>query len=59
MGGHHVQFDVLSGEALRAALQSPERYQGLIVRGAGYGDYFVRLGRGLQDEIISRTDHGW
>jgi formate C-acetyltransferase len=59
MGGHHLQFNVLSGETLRAAQQNPEEYQGLIVRVAGYSDYFVRLSRDLQDEIISRTDHEW
>jgi pyruvate formate-lyase/glycerol dehydratase family glycyl radical enzyme len=59
LGGHHVQFNVLSSETLRAAQQHPEEYQDLIVRVAGYSDYFVRLSRDLQDEIISRTEHGW
>ena len=59
LGGHHVQFNVLSAETLRAAQLHPEEYQDLIVRVAGYSDYFVRLSRDLQDEIISRTEHGW
>jgi formate C-acetyltransferase len=59
LGGHHVQFNVLSSETLQAAQQHPEDYQDLIVRVAGYSDYFVHLSRELQDEIISRTEHGW
>ncbi len=57
LGGHHVQFNVLSSETLLAAQQRPEEYQDLIVRVAGYSDYFVRLSRELQNEIISRTEH--
>ncbi len=55
LGGHHVQFNVLDAETLRAAQKDPETYRNLIVRVAGYSDYFVDVGRGLQDEIISRT----
>jgi len=29
----------------------------LIVRVAGYSDYFCDLSRELQDEIIARTEH--
>lgn len=58
LGGHHMQFNVVSGETLRAAQANPEQYQNLIVRVAGYSDYFVRLSRDLQDEIISRTEQG-
>lgn len=59
LGGHHMQFNVLSADTLRAAQQCPEEYQHVVVRVAGYSDYFVRLSRELQDEIISRTEHGW
>jgi formate C-acetyltransferase len=58
LGGHHMQFNVLSAETLRAAQQRPEEYQHVIVRVAGYSDYFVRLSKDTQDEIISRTEHG-
>jgi len=58
LGGHHMQFNVISKETLRDAQKHPERYQNLIIRVAGYSDYFVRLSRELQDEIISRTEHG-
>lgn len=59
LGGHHMQFNVLSADTLRAAQENPAEYRNLIVRVAGYSDYFVRLSRDLQDEIISRTEHGW
>jgi formate C-acetyltransferase len=57
LGGHHVQFNVVDGETLRAAQQNPDQYRGLIVRVAGYSDYFCDLGTALQDEIIARTEH--
>jgi len=53
LGGHHVQFNVVGAETLRAAQEDPQAYRNLIVRVAGYSDYFVDVGRGLQDEIIS------
>jgi len=52
---HHVQFNVVDKDTLRAAQKDPERYRDLIVRVAGYSDYFVDIGKELQDEIISRT----
>ncbi|MFQ5807411.1 MAG: glycyl radical protein, partial [Phycisphaerae bacterium] len=57
LDGHHVQFNVVDAETLREAQQEPLEYRSLIVRVAGYSDYFVDLGRTLQDEIISRTAH--
>ncbi len=57
MDGHHVQFNVVSADTLRAAQKNPEDYRDLIVRVAGYSDYFVNLGPDLQDEIIRRTEH--
>jgi trans-4-hydroxy-L-proline dehydratase len=57
LGGHHVQFNVVSAEMLRDAQAHPEQYRDLIVRVAGYSDYFNDLGKILQDEIISRTEH--
>ena len=56
LGGHHVQFNVVDAATLRAAQEDPERYRNLIVRVAGYSDYFVDVGRDLQEEIISRTE---
>ncbi len=57
LGGHHIQFNVVTAETLRNAQQHPELHRDLIVRVAGYSDYFGDLGKTLQDEIIARTEH--
>ena len=57
MDGHHIQFNVVNAETLRKAQKEPENYRDLIVRVAGYSDYFVNLGLDLQEEIINRTEH--
>ncbi|MBT3388152.1 MAG: glycyl radical protein [Desulfobacula sp.] len=57
MDGHHVQFNVVSEETLKDAQKHPENYRDLIVRVAGYSDYFVDLTKALQDEIMNRTAH--
>jgi pyruvate formate-lyase/glycerol dehydratase family glycyl radical enzyme len=57
MDGHHIQFNVVDAATLRAAQRDPEQYRDLIVRVAGYSDYFCDLTRALQDEIITRTEH--
>ncbi|MBN2433571.1 MAG: glycyl radical protein [Acidobacteria bacterium] len=57
MDSHHVQFNVVSADVLRDAQAQPEKYRDLIVRVAGYSDYFVDLGTELQNEIIRRTAH--
>ena len=57
LGGHHIQFNVVDRTTLRAAQENPEQYRGLIVRVAGYSDYFCDLSEALQDEIIARTEH--
>ena len=57
MDGHHVQFNVVRAETLRKAQATPESYRDLIVRVAGYSDYFCDLATELQEEIIARTEH--
>ena len=57
LGGHHVQFNVVRAETLRKAQRDPDSHRDLIVRVAGYSDYFCDLSRALQDEIIARTEH--
>jgi formate C-acetyltransferase len=56
MDGHHIQFNVVDADALREAQKNPEKYKDLIVRVAGYSDYFVDLTPELQNEIIKRTE---
>ncbi len=57
MDGHHIQFNVVSAETLKDAQKYPEKHRDLIVRVAGYSDYFNDLGEDLQNEIIRRTEH--
>ncbi len=57
LDGHHIQFNVVEAETLRDAQKNPELYRDLIVRVAGYSDYFNDLGVDLQNEIIARTAH--
>ncbi|MEE4215534.1 MAG: trans-4-hydroxy-L-proline dehydratase [Bacteroidales bacterium] len=57
MDGHHIQFNVVDADTLRDAQKHPELYRDLIVRVAGYSDYFNDLGEDLQNEIIMRTEH--
>lgn len=57
LDGHHVQFNVVNAQLLRQAQKQPDQYRDLIVRVAGYSDYFVDLGKSLQEEIILRTEH--
>lgn len=40
LDGHHIQFNVVSADTLREAQKHPELYRDLIVRVAGYSDYF-------------------
>lgn len=58
LGVHHIQFNVVDDETLRAAQRDPEQHRGLVVRVAGYSAFFVELSRDIQDEIIARTTHG-
>jgi pyruvate formate-lyase/glycerol dehydratase family glycyl radical enzyme len=57
LDGHHIQFNVVDAATLRDAQAHPERHRDLIVRVAGYSDYFCDLGPALQEEIIARTAH--
>jgi len=57
LNGHHIQFNVVDTETLRKAQAAPDEYRDLLVRVAGYSDYFVDLDAHHQEEIISRTAH--
>ena len=57
LNGHHIQFNIVDSETLRQAQQKPEAYRDLLVRVAGYSDYFVDLDADHQEEIIARTQH--
>ncbi|MDJ0784365.1 MAG: glycine radical domain-containing protein, partial [Desulfosarcinaceae bacterium] len=55
MNGHHIQFNVVDSDTLRQAQAQPDDYRDLLVRVAGYSDYFVDLDADHQAEIIRRT----
>jgi formate C-acetyltransferase len=57
LGGHHIQFNIVDTATLRAAQKNPEEYRDLMVRMAGYSDYFNDMNEDLQEEIISRTEN--
>ena len=57
LNGHHIQFNIVDSETLRQAQQHPEEYRDLLVRVAGYSDYFVDLDADHQEEIVARTQH--
>ena len=57
LGGHHIQFNIVDTETLRDAQAHPDEYRDLLVRVAGYSDYFNDMTAQLQDEIIARTEN--
>ena len=59
MDGHHIQFNVVARQTLINAQKHPEDYKDLIVRVAGYSDFFRNLDKPLQDEIINRTEQSF
>ena len=59
MDGHHIQFNVVDRQTLLDAQAHPDDYRDLIVRVAGYSDYFRNLDKALQDEIINRTEQSF
>ena len=56
LGGMQLQFNVVSTETLRRAMEEPDAYRWLIVRISGYNAYFVDLNRDLQMELIERYE---
>jgi len=57
MGGHHIQFNIVDTQTLLDAQQMPDEYKDLLVRVAGYSDYFNDMTEQLQNEIIARTEN--
>jgi formate C-acetyltransferase len=57
LGGHHVQFNIVDTATLLAAQACPSDYKDLMVRMAGYSDYFNDMNADLQQEVIERTEN--
>ena len=56
-GGHHIQFNIVDTATLYDAQKHPDEYKDLLVRVAGYSDYFNDMTEQLQNEIIARTEN--
>lgn len=57
LGGGHVQFNIVSADTLKQAMEEPEKHKGLVVRVAGYSAFFNELAPEVQESIIARTEH--
>ena len=55
--GFELQINVIDGEKLKKAMETPELYQDIVVRVGGYSDFFVRLSKTMQKEVVERTEH--
>jgi formate C-acetyltransferase len=53
-----MQFNIVDRSVLIDAMQRPDEHRNLLIRVAGYSDYFVLLSRDIQEEILSRAEHG-
>jgi len=56
-GGFHIQYNVVDSRMLRDAQRSPDQYRDLVVRVAGFTQYWVEIGKPIQDEVIARTEY--
>jgi 4-hydroxyphenylacetate decarboxylase large subunit len=56
-GGFHIQYNVVDSRVLRDAQRTPDQYRDLVVRVAGFSQYWVEIGKPIQDEIIARTEY--
>ncbi len=56
-GGFHIQYNIVDSKVLKAAQEHPENYRDLMVRVAGFTQYWVEIGKGVQDELIARTEY--
>ena len=56
-GGFHIQYNVVDSKMLRDAQKNPDHYRDLMVRVAGFTQYWVEIGKPIQDEVIARTEY--
>lgn len=56
-GGFHIQFNVVDSRMLKDAQKKPEQYRDLLVRVAGFTQYWVEVSKPIQDELIARTEY--
>ncbi|QZY55296.1 4-hydroxyphenylacetate decarboxylase large subunit [Crassaminicella profunda] len=56
-GGFHIQYNIVDSKVLRAAQEKPENYRDLMVRVAGFTQYWCEIGKPIQDEVVARTEY--
>ena len=56
-GGYHIQFNVVDSRMLRQAQEEPQNYRDLLVRVAGFTQYWCEISKPIQDELIARTEY--
>jgi 4-hydroxyphenylacetate decarboxylase large subunit len=56
-GGFHIQYNIVDSKVLQDAQKNPQNYRDLMVRVAGFTQYWVEIGKAVQDELIARTEY--
>jgi 4-hydroxyphenylacetate decarboxylase large subunit len=56
-GGFHIQYNVVDSKVLRAAQENIDNYRDLVVRVAGFTQYWCEIGKPIQDEVVARTEY--
>lgn len=56
-GGFHIQYNIIDSRILKKAQANPENYRTLLIRVAGFTQYWVEIGKPIQDEVIARTEY--
>lgn len=56
-GAFHIQYNIVDSKILKDAQAHPENYRDLLIRVAGFTQYWVELGKQIQDEVIARTEY--
>jgi 4-hydroxyphenylacetate decarboxylase large subunit len=56
-GAFHIQYNIVDSQMLRDAQLHPENYRTMMVRVAGFTQYWVEIGKAIQDEVIARTEY--
>ncbi len=56
-GGYHIQYNIVDSKVLKDAQENPQEYRELLVRVAGFTQYWVEIGKQIQDEVIARTEY--
>ncbi|MBE3121272.1 MAG: 4-hydroxyphenylacetate decarboxylase large subunit [Thermoplasmata archaeon] len=56
-GGFHIQYNIVDSKVLQDAQKNPRNYRDLMVRVAGFTQYWVEIGKAVQDELIARTEY--